>query len=134
VSNELDITAEYLRSLSYRTLHAGDDYYYKFYVTIGDAPLNLTGSKIWMTIKEVSIKTDAEAKLQLSSAVPTEIEITNATYGEFVVKFTKDKTSDLEGQWGYDLQVKALMDGETKIITVAWGIIEFLPNITRATT
>jgi len=134
VSTELDITAEYLRSLSYRELHAGDDYNYKFYVTMGGIPMVLTGGKVWMTIKEVSLKTDAEAKLQLSSAVPAEIEITNAIYGEFVVKFTRDKTADLEGQWSYDLQVKVTVDGETKIITIAWGIIEFLPNITRATT
>ena len=135
MSTEFDITAEYLRSQSFRVLHAGDDYDYKFSLLKGASPLDLTGAKAWLTIKEASLKTDAEAKLQLSSASVDEIEITDALLGELVVKFrgsgTKD-TSDLEGQWRYDLQVKATVNGSLKVMTVAWGLIEFLPNLTRA--
>jgi len=132
-----DITAESLASQNFRPLHAGDDYFYRFTLVddVGD-PIDLTGAKVWFTIKESSTQADAVAKLQLSSASIDEIEIAVPVDGLFYVKFkgtgTKP-TADLEGAWEYDLQVKAVISGVTKIITVIWGTIEFLPNITRAT-
>ncbi len=132
MSTELNITAEFLRSLSFRPIHAGDDYAYKFTLTLDGDPIDLTDAKAWFTVKESTVKTDAEAKLQLTSADPDEIEITDALNGELLVKFSGEATGDLEGQWLYDLQIKALIDGAEKIITVAWGAIEFLPNLTRA--
>lgn len=135
MSSEHDITAEYLASQNQRLLHAGDDYNYRFNLVRNGAPLPLTGVgvKVWLTVKEASLKSDAEAKLQLSSASSTQIEITDAPNGRFVVKFVASATADLEGTWRYDLQVKAFVDGVLKVMTVAWGIIEFLPNLTRAT-
>ncbi len=135
MSVNYDITAEQLKASSYRPLHAGDDYDHKFTVTRGGTPLDLTGSKIWLTVKENSVEPDDEAKLQLSSDDTTEIEITDANAGQFTIKFrgtgTKN-TQDLEGEWLYDMQVKLSAPAST-IITLAYGRIEFLVNLTRAT-
>jgi len=138
VSTDYDITADALAAGNFRPLHAGDDYDYRFSLTRSGAPLPLTGVgvKVWFTIKEASLKSDADAKLQLSSGASTEIEITDATNGVFVVKFRcggSKGTDDLEGTWRYDLQVKAFVNGALKVMTVAKGMIEFLPNLTRAT-
>jgi hypothetical protein len=135
MSVDFDITAESLVSQNYRRLHAGDDYNYRFHVTRNSLPLSLIGAgvKIWFTVKEASLKNDSEAKLQLTSASSTQIEITDAANGDFTVKFAAASTADLEGEWQYDLQVKALIDGSLKVMTVAKGLIEFLPNLTRAT-
>lgn len=126
-----DITEEALQLAGYRTLHAGDDYDYTFTVTRGGAALDLTGATIWLTVKERAVESDAQAKLQLSTAQATEISVTDpATGGVFVVHFQATATKDLEGLWLYDIQVKLASE---KILTVATGKIEFLPNITRAT-
>lgn len=128
------ITADNLRSLGYRVLHAGDDYDHQFTVERpAGSPLVLTGATIWLTVKNSSLQDDAQALLQLSSAQVSEIEITDGTNGIFQVKFRgtgSKSTADLEGLWKYDIQVK-LASGT--IITVARGDIEFLENITRTT-
>ena len=130
MSATYEITAENLRALSYRELFAGDDYPHQFKVQRGGVALSLAGAKVWFTVKEASLKADANAKLQLTSASSTQIEITDAVNGIFVVKFTGAATADLEGTWLYDIQIK-LASGT--IITAARGVIEFLPNLTRAT-
>ena len=139
MSTELNLTAEWFRSQNKRPLHAGDDYDFKVQLQRNAAPLPLTSGKVWLTVKEASLKADTEAKLQLSSASSAEIEITDVPNGKVTVKFrggsgASKPTDDLEGQWSYDLQVKALIDGVAKVMTVAYGFIEFLPNITRSTT
>ena len=127
----LDITTEVLRGLGWRELVAGDDYDMQFTAQRGGSALSLVGAKLWLTIKDDPIATDAQAKLQLTSADAAEIEITDAANGVFLVKFVgtgAKSTADLEGLWKYDIQV--LMSGGT-IITLARGAIEFLENLTR---
>lgn len=127
-----EITAEALRGDGFRTLHAGDDYDYKFTINRGGSPLNLSGSsKIWFTVKEDAIQGDTDAKLQLTSDSALQIEITDPVAGEFTVKFRSSTTEDIEGEWLYDLQIK-IDDGT--VLTVAYGAIEFLTNITRSVT
>ena len=89
MSIDYDITAEALSGLNYRRLHAGDDYDFRFNLIRNSVafPLTGVGVKVWLTIKEASLKADADAKLQLTSAVSGEVEITDATNGRFVVKF-----------------------------------------------
>jgi len=128
------MTASELRRSNFRPIHAGDDYNHRFRVKRNDIILDLTGSTIWMTVKDSTTQTDSQAYLQLSSASSSEIEITGPTAGEFTVKFrgTGAKTTEnIEGLWDYDIQVK-LSGGD--ILTIAAGKIEFLPNLTRATT
>lgn len=135
MSTDIDITAEALAAQNYRLLHAGDDYDYKFSLVRNALPISLVGVgvKIWFTVKEASLKSDADAKLQLTSASSTQIEITDAAIGKFTVKFRAGVTDDLEGVWRYDLQVKAFVAGTLKVMTVAKGLVEFLPNLTRST-
>lgn len=134
MSAKLDITEDRLTQSNYRVLHAGDDYNMSFTVERGGSPLNLTGAKIYFTVKEDSIKSDSNAKLQLSSDDSDEIEITNPTDGQFVVKFVgtgAKSTANVVGEYPYDIQ--ATLSSGT-IITLARGVIEFLEQITRATT
>lgn len=129
-----NITADELIAAGYRPIHAGDSYSHRFTLQRGGIALPLIGAtKIWFTVKDDAIVPDSEAKLQLDSSDSAQIEITEPTNGKIVVKFVGSgakTTEDLEGLWEYDCQVK-LDDGE--IITVFHGKIEFLANITRAT-
>lgn len=132
MSIKYDITASSLQSGGFRVLHAGDDYSHTFSVTRGGSNLDLSGSaKIWFTVKEDSVQADTAAKLQLTTDSVSEIEITDPVAGQFIVKFGSSTTEDLEGEWLYDLQVK--LDDDT-VITIAYGAIEFLTNITRSVT
>ena len=134
MSVKLDITEDRLSQDSYRVLHAGDDYNMSFTVERAGSALDLTGSAVvYFTVKEDAIKSDANAKLQLSSADSAQIEITDAANGQFTVKFVgtgAKSTENMAGLWPYDIQAK--LDSGT-IITVARGLIEFLEQITRAT-
>lgn len=127
MSVRLDITAEVLRSLGYRELHAGDDYDMQFTATRDGAAVDLTSAAMWLTIKDDPIVPDSQAKLQLTQA--DRINITDPTNGIFVVEFRQADTEDLEGKHQYDIQIKLAVG---TIITHARGKIEFLPNLTRS--
>jgi len=128
MSAQYDITAQYLIKSGFRPIHAGDDYDHYFTVERPPGtPLNLAGAKIWFTIKEDTVDTDAEAKLQYSSADTAEIEITDGPNGGFTIHLQAADTEGLAGSWQYDIQVK-LSTG--KVITIARGAIELLTHVT----
>jgi hypothetical protein len=131
MSAQYDITAEYLIKSGYRPIHAGDDYDHSFTVTRAGAPLNLTAAKIWFTVKEDCVDPDSEAQLQYTTDDTSEIEITNPTGGVFIVHLKAADTTNMAGTWQYDLQAR-LNTG--KIITLAHGVIEYLPHVTQART
>ena len=130
MSTLYDITSEQLEYLGARQLHAGDDYPHPFSAERPeDTALDLTGALIWLTIKHKSTDVDSDAVLQYSSTEVSEIEVTDALNGLFTVHFSGSDKEDLEGTWFYDIKVK-LASGE--LVRLARGVIEFLPNITRA--
>jgi hypothetical protein len=131
MSAQYDITADYLVRSGYRPIHAGDDYDHSFTVERAGTPLNLTSAKLWFTVKEDVADADSEAKLQYTSAVIAEIEITTPLSGAFVIHLQAADTEDLAGTWQYDIQAK-LSTG--RIITIARGVIEFLSNVTQTRT
>jgi hypothetical protein len=127
-----DITAENLARQSYRVLHAGDDYDYQFTVTREGTPLDLTGAKLWFTVKGSRVESDAQSMLQLTEL--DGISVTSPAAGVFLVQFRGEgtkSTADLAGKWDYDLTAK-LSGAAPNLITLARGVIEFLPNITRS--
>jgi len=131
MSVKYDITADYLIRGNFRPIHAGDDYDHCFTVERAGLPLDFTSAKIWFTIKEDINDTDAEAMLQYDSDSVSEIEITDALNGKFTIHLNAADTADFEGTWNYDIKVKLSTD---KILRIARGVVQFLPNLTRATT
>jgi hypothetical protein len=129
MSAHYDITSDFLMRSNYRPIHAGDDYDHSFTVLRAGLALDLTGAKLWFTVKKDANDADSEAKLQYVSTEITEIEITVPAEGKFVIHLKDTDTQDMEGTWLYD--VKALLN-TGKILRVARGVIEFLPNITQA--
>jgi len=131
MSVKYDITSDYLIRANFRPIHAGDDYDHCFTVERAGAPLDLTSAKLWFTIKADANETDAEAMLQYTSESIAEIEITDILNGKFVIHIAAADTAEFEGTWSYDIKAKLSTD---KILRIARGVIQFLPNITRATT
>jgi hypothetical protein len=131
MSARYDITADYLIKSGFRPIHSGDDYDHSFTVERAGTPLDLTGAKIWFTVKESFNESDAEALLAYSSDDTSQIEITNVLNGEFIVHLKAADTEVMAGTWSYDIQVKL---GTGKIITIARGVIEFLPHVTQTRT
>lgn len=126
-----NITADYLLRAGKRPLHAGDDYDYGMQVKRAGSWLDLTSATLWLTIKESPSDPDSEAKLQYCSSHIDEIEIVTPASGIFLLHFQAVDTEDLDGQWDYDIKAK-LANG--KFLRIAWGKIEFLPNVTRTRT
>lgn len=129
MSVKYDITSEYLTRSSFRPIHAGDDYDHKFTVQRAGSDLDLTSATLWFTIKDDFNDTDSEALLQYSSDTPANIEITAPTGGEFTIHLNDTDTATLQGTWNYDIKAKL---GTGKMLRIAYGVIEFLPNITQA--
>jgi len=135
MSQQIDLTEDTLRGGAFRPVHAGDSYNLKYTITRDGLALDITGATAWFTVKESETELDSDAKLQLISSNSAEIEITDPINGKLMVKFkgtgaAQKNTSDIAGLWDYDLQVLV----GTEVITVAYGKIEFLRNLTRATT
>lgn len=131
MSVRYDITAEYLKRANYRQIHAGDDYSHSFTVRRAGLPMDLSAAKLWFTIKEDENDLDSEALLQYTSDSIAEIEITDGANGQFVLQLRHADTDTMAGTKNYDIQV-LLNTGE--VITLARGVIEFLPNLTRTYT
>ena len=133
MSVKYNITSEVLQAAGFRVLHAGDDYNHSFTVERpAGTPLVLTGATLWLTVKDDTVVPDAEAKLQLVSTDSDQIEITDAVAGKFTVKFSSagaKTTENLEGTWGYDVQVKL---ASSVVMTLLRGDIQFLPSTTRS--
>lgn len=135
MSQLLNITADFLETNQKRPLHAGDDYDMQFtaenLVPAGDA-IDLTGAKVWFTIKADALDDDASALLSVNTVDdPTKITIDTPLDGIFTMHFKAADTAGLEGLFPYDIQIK-LASG--KLFTMARGNIEFLANLTRALT
>lgn len=131
MSVKYDPTSDYLIRNNYRVIHAGDDYTLTFTVTRSGSALDLTSAKLWFTVKQDTDDTDAEAKLQYSTDDATEMQITSPTEGKFSLYLKDEDTTALAGSWNYDIKCKL---GSGDVIRLARGTIEFLPNITQAST
>jgi len=130
MSTPYNITADFLIKGGRRPIHAGDDYEYSFVVKRAGVALDLTDATVWFTLKEDVTDSDSEAKLQyVSESTGTDIELTTPAQGSFVIHLHAVDTPDLEGTWHYDIKAKL---ASNKIIRIAWGKFEFLPNVTRA--
>jgi hypothetical protein len=129
MSAQYDITSNFLIKSSYRPIHAGDDYDHSFTVERAGLPLDLTGAKVWFTVKKDVADTDDEALLQYSSDAVTELEVTAPVQGKFVIHLKAADTAEMEGIWPYDIKAKL---NTTKIVRISRGVIEFLANITQA--
>ena len=130
MSLQIPLTVDALRQAGKRVLVAGDNYDLVFVLKRSGTAVNLTGAKIWFTVKRSVAQTDSAADLQLDTDTPADISITDAANGQVTVYLKPSNTESLEGSWLYDLQV--LLSG--KVTTYAQGKIEFLPNVTRTTT
>ena len=135
MSQLLNITADFLETNQKRPLHAGDDYDMQFTaenLTPAGTAIDLTGAKVWFTIKSDPLDDDASALLAVNTADdPTKITIDTPLSGIFTMRFKAADTAGLEGLFPYDIQIK-LASG--KLFTMARGQIEFLANLTRALT
>lgn len=128
MSDKVDITADFLAHAGYRVLHAGDDYDFTFCALQEGIAIDLSGAKLWLTVKKRSSDRDP-GLLQYSSDEVDQIEITLPDEGYFVVHFAAADTASLEGVWLYDIKAR-LASG--KLMRFARGSIEFLANLTRA--
>lgn len=128
MSEQLDLTTDFLSHGNYRVVHAGDDYDFFFTVQQDGVAVDLAGAKIWFTIKKKSSDLDP-GLLQYSTDDIDEVEITDGVNGQFTLHLQAADTASLEGVWEYDIKSK-LASGLIK--RLARGKIEFLANLTRA--
>ena len=86
-------------------------YDFTFYLdTAQTTPLNLTGAKVWFTIKRDYQAKDADA------LVDKQLTITNAALGKATVKLSQTDTALSLGTYYYDVQYVSLGDLEVKTV------------------
>lgn len=85
----------------------GDGRKYEIIVTDDDGDVvNISGAKIWFTVKKGYEDTDANAIFQLDSDTVTEIEITDAVAGKAVIYIKASDTSGLAiRSYFFDIQI-----------------------------
>lgn len=123
------------------TMTRGDTLELDLTVFLGDGvtPLNLTGAKLWSTIKHDYDDADEDAVSQVSStggSVPVGggVTITDAVNGLANVKHSPLATSGLDAsvqKLVYDVQLK---DSLGRVFTIAEGVITVKPDTTQTTT
>jgi len=87
-------------------------------------PINLTGAKIWFTMKQNLMQDDSEAAVQKEIT-----NHTNAAQGESQIVLTHDDTNNLSGTYYYDIQ---LVDANNNVTTLIFGKLNVLPDVTRS--
>ena len=128
MSCKYDMIEQNFRRNGFRPIHAGDDYEHAFTAEQAGSAMDISGAKIWLTVKRNQADADSAALLQYSTA-GVNIQITDGVNGQFTVFFGSADTADLAGTWWYDIKVRFVSG---KILRLAYGRIEFLPNITQA--
>ena len=112
------------------TITQGDDEVQSWviYDDSGD-PLDITGGKLWFTVKTNYIQTDP-GELQLTSP-SSGLVLTSAADGEVTMTITNTQSAALTAQtYVYDIQFK---DVNGKITTLETGTLEVKPQVTTST-
>jgi hypothetical protein len=129
IGSTLDITRAALASLGFRPLFAGDSYDMQLALTSEGEPFDLTGAKIWFTVKAAYTDADSAAALQLVSTDTTPgVEVVGVGTGQVLLHLWADDTDSMAGSWKYDIKVKR----GSLHIRAAVGIIELQPVVTRS--
>lgn len=115
-----DVTEEMFR---------GDGRDYQIAITDeNDAVVNISGAKIWFTLKADYDDTDADAEFQLTTDVAAEILITDAAGGLAEIYIKHSHTKDLIGRTYYfDIQIKEI---GKEARTVLRGSMLIKPDVT----
>lgn len=99
-------------------------------------PFNLTGAKVWFTLKRNFSDTDLNAVAQITTTTSFPpggiVTITDAINGKIAIKCPPTATLGLIDQTPeliYDIQI---MDALGDIMTPETGIIAFTPDVTKA--
>lgn len=108
------------------------------YAADGVTPWDLTGAKVWSTVKTKLLDADANALSQIDSAggsTPTGGAVTlGGVLGTIIVRHAPAMSRAVDTvntSVFYDVQVK-LADG--RIFTVEWGKLEIGPDVTLSYT
>ena len=102
----------------------GDDLGIKVsFEDMNDAPINITGWTIFLTIKKTRDDKDAVAVVKMD-----ESDIPNPTLGELLIVIPSSVTVNLKGSYWYDIQIKK---ADNTIQTITHGSISFERDVTR---
>lgn len=110
----------------------GDTIIFDVYVTRGEDPVDLTGGKVWFTVKRNSRDLDEDSLIYLNSAVdPAQVRIiAPATNGQIRVELEPADTVDIKDTYlPYDVQIR---ESDGAISTIEYGTIELRKNVTQS--
>lgn len=95
--------------------------------------LDLTGAKIYVTLKTALTVADVSASIQKNSATnPTYFTIVDATSGKFEVIIPGADTANLTADTDYYIDVAVITSGGAQV-TVVNDVVRFDMDVTRAT-
>lgn len=105
----------------------GDTFRKKITITKNGAPVDITGWKIYFSLKRNKYDTNTVLQKEI-------VEHTSPTTGESLLLLLPAETSNLSGSYYYDLQIKRLITEPLiydDIETPLEGVINFTEDITR---
>lgn len=97
-------------------------------------PVNLTGAKVWFTVKKAANDPDSQAIITRRTAnangADSQVLVTNGLAGQAEIYLDASIGWRKEGTYVYDIQVKTALG---RIYTVVQGKIQILGDVTHAT-
>jgi len=113
----------------------GDDFYLICHAKrTKKGPLDLTGAKIYVTIKTALSLVDGSASIQKNSTDnPTYFSVTDASNGKFEVTIPGTDIDDLSADTDYYIDVQVITSG-LSLVTVVYDKVRFDQQVTRSTT
>jgi len=106
--------------------YRGDTRDFAMTFTSNDVAYNITGAKVYFTLKKSKNDTDAQAVLQ-----KTVTSHTDPTAGKTTLSLSKTDTNIQPGRYFYDFQVITSGGG---VYTFLSGDVEVLEDVTRSST
>lgn len=101
-------------------------------ITQTDEPVNLTGAKIWFTVKRTKRDADVDALILKDSVTnPTKVRVVGDPLDGIIrISLDPSDTDSLKGSLPYDVQVK---ESDGTITTIIKGYLQVSEDITIST-
>jgi len=92
--------------------------------------VDISGDKLWFTVKSDPKEADQLAPLRREMIVPTDAD---SALGLAKMQLTSEDTDINSGLYQYDLQWQRIVSGNSEIITPQYGKVRFIQHVTHAT-
>ena len=115
-----------------KNFYQGDTIDFSFTVFDQDEnPISVDGAVIALTVKHLYDNNGDDSRAVLKKRVIGVEPVVGVASGRIVMGLNQSDTSLLAGKYKYDIKLKYMLEGESKVGTLENGILIIKPSITK---